>query len=492
MKKFNIYIFIISFVFGLISCDKLEVANDNEPDLAKSLTLPSDVKGVAGGLVNKWFMTAHAADGLSIPTWVMADAGTCSWGNFGMKDMSSEPRVSFNNTPSYSNKAIVEKYYSGMYSALSQANDVLLQTVVGGLEIKEGDTDDTPMVNAMAYFIQGASLSHIALFFDKGFIIKEDTDLTVEIPESDFTAIANSALESFDKCIAICDANNFTLPDSWIPGDSYSNSDLKALASSFAARTIAYLPRNSQQNDAANWAKVLSYANNGVSKNFAPLADDATWYSLYQTYTVYWGWGRVDMRVANLLDPAYPSTWPSGGFSDLPDYEALTPKDKRMKTDFEYLKSNSFKPERGEYHYSCFRFSRYDQYLSTWTEPNPEMRASENNLLKAEALANTNDLAGAAALINAGTRVTRGELPPVAANKDDIMDAIHHERMVELMLTGSGLQFFEMRKKDLLQKGTLLHWPIPASQLEVMQKDFYTFGGTTGEAGVDYSNKGWK
>ena len=32
----------------------------------------------------------------------MADASSCSWGNAGMKDSSSEPRAAWNNTSSYS------------------------------------------------------------------------------------------------------------------------------------------------------------------------------------------------------------------------------------------------------------------------------------------------------------------------------------------------------------------------------------------------------
>ncbi|HRG09974.1 MAG TPA: hypothetical protein PLJ08_15470, partial [Cyclobacteriaceae bacterium] len=110
---------------------------------------------------------------------------------------------------------------------------------------------------------------------------------------------------------------------------------------------------------------------------------------------------------------------------------------------------------------------------------------AENDLLKAEARAYTGDLAGAAAIINAGTRVTRGGLDPVAANLTDIVKAIHHERHVELYTTGCGIQFFEMRKRNLLQEGTPLHLPVPGQTLQLFGlTQFYTFGTTANADGV--------
>lgn len=64
-------------------------------------------------------------------------------------------------------------------------------------------------------------------------------------------------------------------------------------------------------------------------------------------------------------------------------------------------------------------------------------------MYKAEVAAYTGDLLGAAAIINAGTRTTRGQLPSVAANLEDIKEAIHHERIIEMILTGCGLQFLK-------------------------------------------------
>ena len=102
------------------------------------------------------------------------------------------------------------------------------------------------------------------------------------------------------------------------------------------------------------------------------------------------------------------------------------------------------------------------------------------------------DAAGAAAIINAGTRVTRGNLAPVAANAADVLAAIHYERIVEMPMAAAGISFFEMRGFNKLQAGILLHFPVPGKALESIPADNYTFGGTNGTAGVDYSSSGWR
>ncbi len=129
--------------------------------------------------------------------------------------------------------------------------------------------------------------------------------------------------------------------------------------------------------------------------------------------------------------------------------------------------------------------------MATDLGPTPYFRKAENDLLKAEALMHQPDLTGAAAIINAGTRVTRGGLAPIGATETEVKNAIFHERNVELFATGCGLQYFIMRKANKLQSGTPLHFPIPGQQLEVNQMENYTFGPGKGVAGEDYSNGGW-
>ena len=316
--------------------------------------------------------------------------------------------------------------------------------------------------------------------------------MTINPDPSPYKDVIQAAVASLDKAIEISKAGNFVIPSTWLPGETWNSSEFAQLASSFAARLLVYSARNKQEDNTTDWNKVYTYAKNGIKKDFAPLADDVTWYSLYQTYSIYPGWAQVDMYVINLMDPSMPARWPaSGKFSDMPNNGRATSADARLLSDFQYLSSCPFRAERGYYHFSSYRYKRIDTYIATWTEPMPEFRKAENDYFIAEAAARTNKVQEAADVMNTSARVTRGNLPLLPANQAQIIQAIHYERMVELMLSGMGIEYFQMRKENKLQKGSLLHFPIPGAQLEVMEMENYTFGGTTGVAGSDYSNGGW-
>lgn len=494
MYKIKYIIAAIVAVITMEACSDLDIKNLNDPDFETAFSNPSDIEGVASGLINNWFKSLNAfgdddPESPAFALWITADAGTCSWGNFAMRDFGREPRIEYNNTPSYSYASISDDYYSSLYSVLSQCNDILTQTDINGVNV--GENND--MVKAVAYFVQGLSLGYLGLVYDKGFIVTQYTDVTQKLEPAPYKAMIDSALVSLDKCINISENITFTIPSTWLPGDTYTNIDFAKLARTFAARLLVYSSRNKTENDNVDWQRVYDYAKNGVTKDFAPLADDAIWYNYYHVYAAYSGWGQVDMYIIHMLDNNMPST-----LSSATDYQNLiamgpaTSSDARLGTDFEYLSSCSFKPDRGYYFFSNYRYSRLDDYLTTWTEPMPEIRAAENDYFIAEAEVHLNKLDEAKTVMNNSARHTRGGLPDLPADKDQILSAIHYERMVELFLSGFGVEYFEMRKSDLLQKGSILHFPIPGSQLQVMEMDYYTFGNTTGTAGVDYSNGGWK
>jgi starch-binding outer membrane protein, SusD/RagB family len=489
MKKLK-YIFITLFtVFAITACEDLVVENLNDPDFDTAFSNPGDIKGVASGLINRWFMIDQEYNGPGLALFTAADAGTCSWGNVGMQNFGNEPRLEFDNKPSYSNAVITENYYNTLYSILSQSNDVLAQTINNGVTMEDGST---PLVNAVAYFTQGLSLGYMGLLYDKAFVVTHETDLSQEIEPSPYSALIASAVASLEKCIEISKANSFTVPAEWLPGEPWSSAEFAELASSFAARFLVFSARNKTEDNATDWNRVYNFSKNGIQKDFAPLADDIKWYSLYQTYSIYPGWAQIDMYVINLMDPTMPARFPSTGlFSDLPNNGKATSADARLELDYEYLSSCPFRAERGYYHFSSYRYQRLDQYISTWTEPMPVFRKAENDYLLAEAALRTNKLQEAADVMNASARVSRGNLPALPADQVQIAQAIHYERMVELMLSGMGIQYFQMRKENKLQPGTILHFPIPGSQLDVMQMEYYTFGAGTGVAGVDFSNGGW-
>lgn len=487
MKKLiKLFPILLTVLFISVSCtdlsSDLEVPNLENPNDDILTSDPVALSATADGLARSMFLTTHSFRGPAAAMATMADVTSCSWGNFGMRDLSSEPRVAFNNSPAYGND-VTTSYFNSLYSLLSDANTLAL-AVENGTEFS-----NTAKIQTIAKFMQASALANLAIVFDQVWISDETGVIAGDGLEgaSDYKTAMTFALNKLDEAISIASANGITFDEAIIPGGAGANA-VKYM-NSMGARWLVGNVRNSAQKAMIDWGKVLTYTQNGITEDFEIYMDDQTWYDLIpKTYLVYPGWARVDMRVVNMMDPNTPDYWENG----VTFQAESTSDDARLTTDYQYLSSNNFRPERGEYHYSSYRYSRYDDYITIWTMNVVEYSKSENDMYMAEAMAHLGDVSGAAGVINAGTRVTRGNLAPVAANLQEVKDAIHYERMVEFAYTAPFLGFSEMRKEDLLQPGTLLHFPVPGKALESIPAEYYTLGGTTGVAGEDYSNGGWR
>ncbi len=198
-------------------------------------------------------------------------------------------------------------------------------------------------------------------------------------------------------------------------------------------------------------------------------------------------WVRVDARIIHLMDSNYPWRLTNGS-----DPGVATSADHRLQTDFTHDNVCPFKPDRGYYHFSYYLYTRLNY---TFSNPDwfPEFYLNELNLIKAEANVHLGDLSKAVTLVNNSDRTTRGNLPSLSssATAQQILDAIFYERDVELFVAGFGTDFYDMRRRDMLQKGTMLHFPIPAKELNTMGLPIYTFGGEANADGINTSNGGW-
>ena len=495
MKHSYKYIILLLVVSLFGSCNKLDVTNINNPDTEHVLSTPEGLKSLAGSLFNQWFRTEqHNLNSPGPAMWVMADWGTVTFANYSCVDMSKEPRIFLNNTPSYRYHRNYRNYWRNMYSVLSGANDVL-KGIQSGIEIGENG-EETPMVKGMAYMMQGLANGYIGLVFDKAYPSDENTDLE-NLTETSYTASVEMAVTQLEKAIQIFDNNTFTLPQEWMT-HPYTNEDLSKIAHTFICRLLVYTPRNEVQTQNVDWQKVLNHAQLGITEDFAIEGDgngsDRKWMSWLKYYMARPSWGKVDMRVIHMLDPNLPANWPDAGLAALPNDGIMNSNDHRATTDFAYDSANN-RPERGTYRWSTYRYTRFDDYIfAHFFAPVILMRKAENDLFKAEALARLNRFTEARTIINSGTRTMRGQLPPVANNGNEIMEAIFYERTMELPLTGMGIAYFDMRRTDRLQDGSLLHFPVPAQQLEILQIPFYTYGGVSpryGVPGEDVAVNGW-
>ncbi|HVF41111.1 MAG TPA: RagB/SusD family nutrient uptake outer membrane protein, partial [Gemmatimonadaceae bacterium] len=414
---------------------------------------------------------------------------------------------------------VASSTYDGMYGALGAANDGL-NAIKRGVKVAVNRTapDETPQMQALAYLIQGLSLGFEALIFDRGFIILEDTDNQAATLQP-YAAVNAAAVASIDKAIAAATGKNWTIPAEFTPGMTLTTPKFIQMANTMAARQLAYVPRTAAENATVNWAKVLQYANAGISSgtpfDLIVQGDGGNnWYDLLKGYVNLESWVRADQRVVQLADPTQPLTYATA----TPPARA-TPTDlrwargtpdaagdiKQPGADFWFFRNIPFAVARGTYFFSQWAHVRYVEHSyevdAPFLTPVPFVLAAENDLLIAEALVRTNGDKGRAATLINKTRVGRGGLSALsgASSNNDLLAAIFYERDVELWGTGAGQAWFDRRRIDTnlvyngvpigntwgfrggsgLQKGTPRHLPVPAKELETLGLPVYTYGGNT-------------
>ncbi|WP_223549011.1 RagB/SusD family nutrient uptake outer membrane protein [Aestuariivivens sp. NBU2969] len=494
MKKNNIIklqLVFANFLLLFFSCSNEidNVVNSNNPDRNQVIANGSDLIGVvSGGFVTWWQSTSRD---LYPPLAVAGDIATCSWGNFGMRVLSAEPRNPIINAASWADVSVLEQPWQGCYGAISSANDVLGAINNNGVTWVVAGTDNTPMVSAAAYLLRGLSYGNLGLLFEKGFSVDENTDLSQKLEFVPYQDLIALAIADLDKVIQLANSNSFEIPNTVINGVSLPSSELIKLCNSYKARFMVQSARDMTETNAVDWNQVKTLTENGITADFGPTGDNGiSWWNnanvLMDSPNGFGPFGaRLDMRIVHLLDPSQPEFFPAGSGSTL-DNPQMTTNDARVGPgrDFEFRSDILFRSERGRFHYSHYIHTRFqnDPTFSDGADAKQikTFTFEDNRLLMAEAKARTNDLSGAIADVNAGSRTARGGLAdlPSDAMQQDILDAIFYERFIELFNTAVGSGYFDRRRINQLQVGTFRHLPVPATELEVLSEALYTLGGT--------------
>jgi hypothetical protein len=498
----------------------LNVTNPNAPDVERAIATPGDVRQLIGSSYNSWYLATlspccnagNQEPDPGIVTAVMADNMTGTFGNFGIRFNNQEPRIAYNNSSAASDGFAASLPYDNLYGALGAANDGL-NAIKRGVKVavNKSAPDETTEMKALAILVQALSLGFESLVYDKGFVVDEDTPAGTALLEP-YTAVSTAAVAKFDKAIAEAAGKSWTIPVEFTPGLNLTAANYTRMANTMAARQLAYTPRTPEENAQVPWARVLGYAEKGISTGSAPFDLQATgdannWFDLFKGYAEYAPWIRVDQRVIQLADPTQPRVWTSATAP-----ARAQPQDARFAkgtpnaagdikdpgADFWYYKNAppAWDIGRGVYLFSSWGHARYISYGYASATPFignvPFVLQAENDLLIAEALVRTGgDRARAATLINK-TRVGRGQLPPVtgASSTNDLLAAIFYERDIELWGTGPGQAWFDRRRIDKsltynginigagLQPGTPRHLPVPAKELETLGIPVYTYGGS--------------
>lgn len=499
MKSFKALLIAFLFVFWTCGCTELEVFNENAPDASRVYKDQGMMMSLAGDAFRIWHNCMQEYSSLAGPMAVMADHHTCGWGKW--YEFSLEPRElvgEFDNSLDFPYYYMISGQWEGSYRAISNANIILRE-----LNNEDSELNFSPgqraLLESLSWFVSGISHGYLGLVFDQALLVRY-YDSPEDFRLEQWDKIIDESLKMLDRSIEIASDNYFELPPEWFGGQLMTNIELSQLANAYSARILAYSSRTSSHNATTDWNRVLDYARKGIDRDFAPeLGDNYGFRDYYWLYGIYPGWGRVDMRVVNLMDHDYPSHWPLDNSSwntpDGMDPGPADPDDARLLTDFEYLQNNAFPPSRGYYHFSHYRFKRYDYVIEeVWygSMTKPSFLAWEVKLLEAEALYRTGNIAGAVAILNdpSGPRKVRGQLPDADPGTDDILRLILDEKEIECYTTGAGVPYFDMRRTDRLQPGTWLHFPVPAGELEILSLPHYTIH--TLADGIEGSAGGWR
>ncbi len=493
----------------LMACETLDTVNNNNPDRTGVLTTGTDLLEVLEGGYISWWQGIHD-EYPTIALGVAGDAYGMSWADFGAQRFGEEPRTFYNNRfteePDY--RQVAEGPWFGCLSAVSSANDVLL-ALENGVSIDNGGPQDES-IKAASLFLRGVSWGYLGLIFDQALIVDEQTDLDQDLILSPYSDVIARAISELEQAIGIAESVGIDFTHNFFNGVQLDLSRFTQLSNSYAARFLAQMPRTAAEKEQTDWLEVSNYTGDGLTFDFAPIADGGFWVSYHDYVFAETGlppfWARVDQRVIAAMDANQPTRYPEVmGLGETPLTEKQASSvDQRLVSDFIFLANNNFPADRGEWHYSHYKHNRNVSDPSfagngSTSGPMPTFLAADNQLLRAEALLNLGLKADAISILNNGTRVQRGRLNPIAngASMEEVMQAISYERAIELFnaapmglwldrrRVGPRLDYREVDALGGLQFGTPAQLPVPDVELRIQNKPAYNFGGQEDPLGIE-------
>lgn len=513
-----LYIGVLTIMVAIVGCQDLSIDNENDPDRRRSLTTPEDISNIISTSWLKYWNMTHQNYASAAPMPQFGDEATNTFSSY---MFGQEPRQSFPNNDA-TGFGLAELPWFEFHAGMANTVDGLKAIELDGIIIPEieeiADQELSPettteMVRAFGWFNHGLLYSYIGLIYDQSSLVDVNTDLvsSEDLEFKPYTEIAAFAINSLNKAIdAAENAEPFQTPESWMGGISLDNEGLAKLANSYIARLMVYMPRNPEERAQVDWEKVIDHIDNGITEDFSPVMSTAsTFYSFYMNVT------QAGFIIAHKAD--YKLIGPadvSGNYEEWMDTPLrdrgailITSPDRRI-TGTDSL--GNLDPETDG---SIFRYApdvannaTTEQYLfsyyqwfgdgGVWNSGEKAIiSVKEMNLLKAEAhLRKNNPQPSLAADIINITRVNNGQLPAITGNGipesadcvprtqdgaecGTIYDALHHERMIELIGMDAWRAWFDRRGFGTLAPRTFEQIPVSYRELEALGMDIYTYGG---------------
>jgi hypothetical protein len=513
--------------------EPLSVPNRNNPDVERALSTPTGIEQLIATSYQQIFNGVHR-NTVAPQLNAMSLESYGSVANFGMALRVAIPRGHVQNARG--NQTATENFavFSNMQrQARTIANGIAaLDALVAG-----GGTLGTPVQNArgraFAFFTLGLAHGYTSLVYDSASIVRHTTP-TDEVPALDgYAAVNAAALQMMDSAIAIATSatvnaslGGFSMPDTWVRGNTLSRDAFVRVVRSFKARLRAGVARTPAERAAVNWDEVIADATNGITSDLAiSLSVQAGWQNQIVTNAYrYSGWhsmapfyigmadtsGAYDAWLATVrssrssfLIKTPDQRFPSG--ETRPDQQAASGEFPNATTGRPYFRN---RPSGEDNPADPWANSPYDHYRyralarnnADNAGPWPDITKAEVDLLAAEGYLRKGDIATAAALIDR-TRVSRGGLPAlsgVVGNATDpvpggaacvprvptgpsftsttcgnILEALKWEKRIEGVFTGWALWYFDSRGWGDLIEATALQYPVPYQEMDARGGAFY-------------------
>lgn len=510
---------LLSLVAG--ACTDLAVTNLNDPDRQRAIQTPGDVESLISGSYVNVFNTLQGSYP-TCPLGVAANSHASSWGNWGQKDMRVEPRIAYNNDPSYGYRGVAESPWGNAYSALAGARDGLA-ALEEGLEIILDGVDVTQRAMAFGKFVQGMAHLNLARLYDQAFIIDENVDLqSIELVPA--IQVYEAGMQKLEEAQQIAQSNTFTIPSIWVgEGGDWSSSDLAQFIDAYKVRFTIQMPRNVADRESLapygkDWNWVLTTLADGLPFDY--VYEDygsGSWGSHYSKRHCGGdqdGWTRIDYRTIGPSDVSGAwETWINAPPTERDPFDIVTPDSRitepyQPQTDGKYLKyygNSPFPASRGIWTFSNYLDYRWHD-IRNGRGTFPDFVGMEVDFIRAEAWYRLGQFDNVREVVNQYR--ANGGLPPFVTNENpdgpdacvpqmpdgscgDLWEALKYEKRIENYHYGSASEYMDDRGWGDLVSGTLLDIPVPGSELLLMLMQIYTFGGNAGNGAPAPAQQGF-
>ncbi len=506
---------------ALLAGCELSVQNPNRPESERLLSIPSELEALLGSTYLRWHSGLYFDLNSQFPAMaVMAFESFSTLNNAGMKQFGELPRTFVNNSIGNGLSQLNRQVYYVHSEVARTASKVLDQLDRPGFTL--GSPARDARARAFAHFMRGLSLGYVALVYDSGSVVRPGLEPEDPGELVGYRELMDAALGELAAAIdwagrPVTGSDGFPLPATWIPSGTVtlSAAEFVRLARSYRARFRANLARTPAERAAADWTAVIADSRAGITADHTnttngPLGPDNFTVSQLAVFGV---WHQMPPFVIGMADgsgsyAAWIATplaqrgldggpplivtpdlrFPQGASRALQQADVATPCSpvpcKRYFRNRLETSDVTNPPGWGWSHYDFIRWHPWRQ-LPNRVGEFPFFTRVELDLLEAEGLFRTGDLAGAAALVNR-TR-TRAGLPAITAFDatapvpggaqcvpkvpvgpdfttvacGTLFEALKWEKRLEVMLTHFGDWYFDARGWGDLPEGTALHWPVP-------------------------------